>query len=167
MEWRQISPRPASMTGTIIKKSFSFFRIVVKVTTVRAYTRQDVLDFYFQENSKAFKQRLCTPSEFHRKNEPFMEATRRIAWPVEDISCLGKLWVPISDEQLEFEALEPFLNLGYFDTYTFKQQLIVLNFVDRETKTKLLAEVSKQRQLELLEAVTAPFEKKDEATAST
>ena len=56
---------------------------------------------------------------------------------------------------------------GYFDTYTFKQQLIVLNFVDRETKTKLLAEVSKQRQLELLEAVTAPFEKKDEETAST
>jgi len=56
---------------------------------------------------------------------------------------------------------------GYFDTYTFKQQLIDLNFVDRETKTKLLAEVSKQRQLELLEAVTAPFEKKDEETAST
>ena len=87
--------------------------------------------------------------------------------------CLTRLAILASFSNLILYYLFTLYNIffeitsGYFDTYTFKQQLIVLNFVDRETKTKLLAEVSKQRQLELLEAVTAPFEKKDEETAST
>lgn len=167
MKWRKIYAHPESMTGTLVKEMKTFFGIITKNTVVRAYTRQDVMDFYFEESSKAFKQAHCDPGEFHKMNKDFMEATQRIAWPVEDIRCLGKLWVPISDEQLEFEALEPFLKLGYFETYTFEQQLIVLKFVGQETKTKLLAEVSKQRQLKLLEAVTAPFEKKEEEAAST
>lgn len=166
MEWRKINIKPESMTGTIIKKSTTYFGIVRKSTVVRAYTYQDVMNFFHAELSRAFKQRLCSLSDFRDKNNHFREAVDTIAWPVENIDCLGKLWVPISDEQLEFEALEPFLKLAYFETFTFEQQLLVLKFVKQEAKTELLNQVSKQRQLELLEAVTAPFEKKEQATST-
>lgn len=166
MEWRQIDIRPKSMTGTIIKKSTTYFGIVRKSTVVRAYTYQDVSHAYFAEKSKALKSHLCKFVEFETKNSGLLEAMERIAWTVENIDCLGKLWVPISDEQLEFEALEPFLKLACFETFTFEQQLLVLKSVKQEAKTELLNQVSKQRQLELLEAVTAPFEKKEQATST-
>ena len=166
MEWRKINIKPESMTGTIIKKSTTYFGIVRKSTVVRAYTYQDVMNFFLEENSKAFKQHLCTMHDFRNKNADFLKSVDTIAWPVENIDCLGKLWVPISDEQLEFEALEPFLKLACFETFTFEQQLLVLKSVKQEAKTELLNQVSKQRQLELLEAVTAPFEKKEQATST-
>lgn len=161
MEWRQISICPDSRTGRIeIIKRSRFLKKVTDVTVIPAYTHRDVFDFYFQEKKKALKQGVPW-GDFETMNKDFDEARKRVLWPIEDPSILGKIWVPISDRQLEFEKLEPFIHLAMFETFTLEQQLLVLEFVDSETKVRLLREVPKARQIELLEATTRPTDEQE------
>lgn len=163
MEWRQISICPERKTGRIEVAERSYFlKRVTNVTVFPAYTAEDVLDFYHKELFKAFSNRLCGLRDFDLKNRNLLNAIERVRWPIEDPRILGKLWVPISDRQLEFEKLEPFIHLDMFETFILEQQLLVLEFVDSETKLRLLKEVPKERQTELLEATTRTADEQEE-----
>lgn len=163
MEWREISVCPESKTGQIrFVKRLPILGITTSVRIVPAYTWEDVWDFYHKKKKAALHHQLLRKHfleyfrEFDDKNSDFVSALERVHWPVEDVAILGPMYIPISDEQLQFEQIEPFLKLGHFSTLPFELQLLVLRFVDARERDKLLTEVSTERQAELLYAILDP-----------
>lgn len=110
----------------------------------------DAFHQYFRDH---FRETL---RDFENKNSDFVSALERVHWPIEDVAILGPMYIPISDEQIQFEQIEPFLKLGHFSTLPFELQLLVLKFVDAKERDKLLTEVSTERQAELLYAILDP-----------
>lgn len=162
MEWRKIPVCPESKTGQIrFVKRMPVLGITTSVRIVPAYTYEDVWDFYHKKKFDALHQNprnnfLESFREFEHKNSEFVNALERVHWPIEDVAILGPMYIPISDEQLQFEQIEPFLKLGHFSTLPFELQLLVLRFVESEERDKLLTEVSSERQAELLYAILDP-----------
>lgn len=162
MEWREISVCPESRTGQIqVVKRMPILGITTSVRIVPAYTREDVWDFYHKKKMDALHKHLRSHfleniHGFDNKNSDFLSALERVHCPIEDVAILGPMYIPISDEQLQFEQIEPFLKLGHFKTLPFELQLTVLKFVDAKEKDKLLAEISSEKQAELLYAILDP-----------
>lgn len=157
MEWRPIKVQPTRCTGQIKVSRHGY--IFTRSQIFPAYTKSDVNEFYFskkKESCKQFSRKTGLSSiihDFDEHNDGFLRAMERIEWPLKNLDNLGPMYIPISNEQLQFEQIEPFLELGLFSTLSFELQLLVLKFVDAKKRDELLAGISSERQLELLNAI--------------
>lgn len=140
MEWRKINVKPSNKSGKRGRQS--------------RYTESDVLTFFHDRQTEAVASGICTKEEFEDFNVSFLSEVQKIAsWPIPSCSCLGNMYIPVSDAQLKYEKVKPILNTGIFPCLDLKTQVSIWELLDAKTRNKLIVNLSQKEQQDLLTAI--------------
>ena len=159
MEWRKINVCPNSRSGGIYSRVHGYTLFLQRPLYSRddydlAYTESDVLTFFFDKKKEAVTSGICTEKEFEKANASFLNAiSERREWPILSCSCLGDMYIPVSDAQLKYEKIKPLLDNGIFPKLDLETQILVWEFVDANVRNKLLEHLTEEQQKDLCTAI--------------
>lgn len=159
MEWREINVSPNSKSGKFYSRAHGH-SLILGIPLYSeddydpAYEKSDVLNFFRDRKNKVVKSGICTEEEFEKSNASFLRAVNEIDnWPILSCSCLGGMYIPISDAQLKYEKIKPFLDKGIFVQLDLETQLLVWDFVDESIRNKLLEQLTEEQKKILCTAI--------------
>ncbi len=159
MEWRKINVYPSSRSGKFYSRVYGHSLIFGTPLYSRddydpAYTKSDVLTFFHDKQKEAVISGICTKDEFEKYNVSFLNAINKLDdWPITSCSCLGDMYIPISDAQLKYEKIKPLLDKGVFPHLDLENQILVWEFVDANVRNKLLEQLTEEQQKDLCIAI--------------
>lgn len=159
MEWRKINVCPNSRSGKFYSRVHGHSLILGTPLYSRddydpAYTESDVLTFFRDRKKEAVTSGICTEEEFEKFNASFLSAVNEMdSWPILSCSCLGDMYIPVSDAQLKYEKIKPLLDKGIFAHLDLETQLLVWDFVDESIRNKLLEQLTEEQQKALCTAI--------------
>lgn len=159
MKWRKVNVSPNSRSGKFYSRVHGHTLLFgVPLYSENdydpAYTKSDVLTFFLDKQMEAVTSGICTEEEFKKFNASFLNSVNKMdSWLIISCSCLGNMYIPVSDSQLRYEKIKPLLDNGIFPHLDLETQISVWEFVAPDIRNKLLEQLTQEQQKNLCTAI--------------